>query len=231
MSANAWECRMQNLSTINPVRKTSTVAMTATRMFQSADFAGATLSFVPNEEIYGEGEEATYIYKVVRGGAREFRILADGRRQILAFYFPGDVFAVVAGATHDTSAEALGSTDVLLVKRATVLQATEVNVALARELWSITAQALQRSQEHALLLIKSARERVASFLLEMSERTMKADALDLPMSRQEIADYLGLTIETVSRTLTQLKCSAAIKLIASRRIAVSDPKSLHELNA
>jgi CRP/FNR family nitrogen fixation transcriptional regulator len=102
---------------------------------------------------------------------------------------------------------------------------------MARKLWSFTARELQRAQKRMLLLVKSAEERVAYFLLEMAGRLQSAEAMDLPMSRQDIADYLGLTIETVSRTLTQLETKAAIALPKSRRIVFRNPKVLNRLDA
>jgi CRP/FNR family transcriptional regulator, nitrogen fixation regulation protein len=90
---------------------------------------------------------------------------------------------------------------------------------------------LQRVQEHSLVLIKSAEERVAGFLLEMEERVPSGGAVELPMSRQDIADYLGLTIETVSRTLTHLESVAAIEVPTSRRIVLRNRSALRRLNA
>jgi CRP/FNR family nitrogen fixation transcriptional regulator len=95
----------------------------------------------------------------------------------------------------------------------------------------MTSQELTRSQNHALLLIKSAQERLAAFLLEMAERIMGKGAVELPMSRQDIADYLGLTIETVSRTLTQFAGASTIELVASRRIVLRNRSALRQLNA
>ncbi|MFZ1895051.1 MAG: helix-turn-helix domain-containing protein, partial [Rhodoplanes sp.] len=102
---------------------------------------------------------------------------------------------------------------------------------VAHLLWTLTAQELQRVQEHMLLLIRSAQERVACFLLEMAERMAEADVIDLPMSRQDIADYLGLTIETISRTLTQLETAAAISVPTCRRIVLTNRKALKRLHA
>ena len=86
-------------------------------------------------------------------------------------------------------------------------------------------------QDHILLLIKTAEERVVSFLLEMAARRPAADEIELPMSRQDIADYLGLTIETVSRTLRVLENSAAIALPNSRRVVLCNHSALCRLNA
>ena len=102
---------------------------------------------------------------------------------------------------------------------------------IARQMWALTARELQRVQDHIMVLIKSAQERVAGFLLEMADRVPGGGALELPMSRQDIADYLGLTIETVSRTLTQLEKTAAIELPTSRRIVLRNLSALNRLNA
>jgi CRP/FNR family nitrogen fixation transcriptional regulator len=98
-------------------------------------------------------------------------------------------------------------------------------------MWALTARELQRVQDHIMVLIKSAQERVAGFLLEMADRVPGGGAVELPMSRQDIADYLGLTIETVSRTLTQLEKTAAIELPTSRRIVLRNRSALNRLNA
>ena len=101
----------------------------------------------------------------------------------------------------------------------------------ARELWSYTSRELHRAQEHMLVFVKSAQQRIASFLLEMSARLAATDAIELPMSRQDIADYLGLTIETVSRTMTRLVSEQAIDLPSSRRILLRNSSALRRLNA
>ena len=95
----------------------------------------------------------------------------------------------------------------------------------------MTGRELQRMQEHILLLIKTAQERVAGFLLEMASRIKSVNEVELPMSRQDIADYLGLTIETVSRTLTTLKTARQLRLPTSRRIVLRNRTALRRLNA
>ena len=102
---------------------------------------------------------------------------------------------------------------------------------VARQMWELTARELQRAQDRILVLIKSAQERVAGFLLEMADRASVGGAVELPMSRQDIADYLGLTIETVSRTLTHLEKSATIELPTSRRVVLRNRSALTRLNA
>jgi len=117
------------------------------------------------------------------------------------------------------------------VKRSTVCALAAKDPGVARQLWNQTAGELQRMQDHVMLLVKSAQERVASFLLQMAQRIPGANEIDLPMSRQDIADYLGLTIETVSRTLTQLETRATIALPSSRRIVLRNRPMLDRLNA
>jgi CRP-like cAMP-binding protein len=197
----------------------------------SIEMMGAPMSFARNSEIYGENEPADYVYKVVSGTVRTYKILDDGRRQIGAFYLPGDIFGLEAGEAHIFSAEAVSNATVLVVKRSALVSLAQRDGDVARQLWAFTANELQRVQQHMLLLIKSAQERVACFLLEISERFACAETIELPMSRQDIADYLGLTIETVSRTLTQLESRAAIALPTSRRIVLRNRRALNQLNA
>jgi CRP-like cAMP-binding protein len=197
----------------------------------SLNLMGAPMSFRRNEEIFGENEPADYIYKVMSGTVRTYKILNDGRRQIAGFHLPGDVFGLDTGDEHTFSAEAVSDATVLVFKRSTVLAAANRDSDVARELWTMTAKQLHHVQDHMLLLIKSAQERVASFLLEMAARVSGGNEVDLPMSRQDIADYLGLTIETVSRTLTQLENAAAIAVPSSRRIVLRNRSALSRLNA
>jgi CRP-like cAMP-binding protein len=195
------------------------------------DLMGAPMSFPRNSEIYGENEPADYLYKVISGTVRTYRILNDGRRQIGAFYLPGDIFGLEVGAEHHFSAEAISDAKVLVIKRSALVGLANRDGDVARQLWSFTARELLRAQDHVLLLIKSAQQRVASFLLEMAERLSDGEAVELPMSRQDIADYLGLTIETISRTLTQLELELAIALPTSRRIVLRNRNALKRLNA
>jgi CRP/FNR family transcriptional regulator, nitrogen fixation regulation protein len=191
---------------------------------------GAIVPYPRNAEIFGESDPAEYLYKVVSGAVRAYKILSDGRRQIGGFYLPGDVFGLEFGDEHTLSAEAVTDTKVLVVKRSALAALAARDATVARELYQLTARELGRAQERMLLLIKSAQERVASFLLEMTERAPAGDAVELPMSRQDIADYLGLTIETISRTLTALESDATIEVPSSRRIVLRNRSALNRLN-
>jgi CRP/FNR family nitrogen fixation transcriptional regulator len=192
---------------------------------------GVPMRFARNAEIYGEAEPAEYLYQVISGAVRTYRMLDDGRRQICAFYLPGDIFGFEAGDVHQATAEAIGEVQILLVKRSSMLVRAEHEKAVAKQLWMLAVRELQRVQQHSLVLIKSAEQRVAGFLLEMADRGSSQAAIELPMSRQDIADYLGLTIETVSRTFTHLVQSGMIALETSRRVRFCNRTALTRLDA
>jgi CRP/FNR family nitrogen fixation transcriptional regulator len=157
--------------------------------------------------------------------------MSDGRRQIGAFYLPGDVFGMEPGEVHRFAAEAIADSSILIVKRSAFIIAARRNSGMVAELWTETMTHLQQAQEHMLVLgRKNAQERIATFLLEMARRLSKQGAVELPMPRQDIADYLGLTIETVSRTLTQLERDGVIAMPASRRIVLRNQTTLDRLN-
>lgn len=213
----------------SPIRPIQPVATSGRG--NAIDMMGAPMPFARNAEIYGENEPAEYIYKVISGTVRTYKVLSDGRRQIGAFYLPGDIFGLEIGEEHSFSAEAIVNCKVLVIKRSALVTLASRDNDVARQLWALTANELQRAQGHIMLLIKTAQERVAGFLLEMAARSAAATEIDLPMSRQDIADYLGLTIETVSRTLTQLENSAAIEVPTSRRIVLRNRAALSRLNS
>ena len=195
------------------------------------ELMGALMPFARNAEIFGENEPADYLYKVVSGTVRTYKVLVDGRRQIGAFYLPGDIFGLETGDEHSFSAEAITDCKISVIKRSAVMALAAKDNDIARQMWALTARELHRVQDHIMVLIKSAQERVASFLLEMADRASGGGAVELTMSRQDIADYLGLTIETVSRTLTQLEKSDAIAVPTSRRIVLRNRSALNRLNA
>jgi len=188
------------------------------------------MSYPRNTEIFGENESAEYVYKVVSGAVRTYKILSDGRRQVGGFYLPGDIFGLQFADEHTFSAEAITDTKVLVVKRSALTSLAGRDASVGKELFNLTSRELRRMQDRILLLVKSAQERVASFLLEMAERACANNIVELPMSRQDIADYLGLTIETVSRTLSGLETAAAIEVPTSRRIVLRNRSALNRLN-
>lgn len=191
---------------------------------------GVRRRFSRNEEIFGEGEPAEHLYRVVSGVVRTIRFTSDGRRQILAFHFPGDVFGIETGDRHALAAEAVTEAAVSMVRRAMVESAASRDPAAARGLLKLVSDHLQKSQEHVLVLgRKGAGERVAAFLLQLADK-VRPD-IELPMSRADIADYLALTIETVSRAFTQMERDHAIDLPSSRHVVVRDRHALEVLQA
>src|SRR5215831_6556683 len=134
------------------------------------ELMGACMSFAANAEIYGENEPGDYLYKVVSGTVRTYKVLVDGRRQIGAFHLPGDIFGFESGEVHTFSAEAITDCKIIVIKRSAVIALAARDNDIARQMWTLTARELARVQEHSLVLIKSAEERVAGFLLEMAER-------------------------------------------------------------
>jgi CRP/FNR family nitrogen fixation transcriptional regulator len=155
--------------------------------------------------IYGEGEPAEFIYQVVEGAVRSYKLLLDGRRQIGAFHLPGDIFGLENGNVYRLTTEAIVDTTVWHLKRQSLEEAAEGDASVTHHLLCLTAKNLQHAEDHLLLLGRQkASERVAAFLCEMDSRLSGA-VMTLPMYRRDIADYLGLTIESVSRALSMLR--------------------------
>jgi CRP/FNR family nitrogen fixation transcriptional regulator len=193
---------------------------------------GFRVAFARNEEIFGEQEPAEFACRVVSGAVRTYKILSDGRRQVSEFHLPGDVFGIETGADHNLSAEAVSDTVVFAMRRRCLDRAAAADGEVARRLWALTLNDLRRSQDHLLLLgRKSARERVVWFLVDMVRRIPAAIELSLPVSRQDMADYLGLTIETVSRTMTQLQDQSLIRLRGGRLLMLRDRAALELIAA
>jgi CRP/FNR family nitrogen fixation transcriptional regulator len=184
-----------------------------------------TFRYIADEEIYAQGDEVRRLYRLLEGVVRTSRCNSDGRRQVGGFYYPGDVFGLEMGHEHQYSAEALS--DCRLESISSGANLGENSAALAE----ITRQELRKASDHVMLLgRKTAREKVALFLMSYAARNRDAD-VDLPMGRQDIADYLGLTVETVSRMLTQLQGESVIAFPAVRRFQLKRWDVLEELAA
>jgi CRP/FNR family nitrogen fixation transcriptional regulator len=192
---------------------------------------GFRVSFRHDDEIFSVGEPKIYIYKVISGAVRTCKIFSDGRRQVVAFHLPGDIFGLGLRPQHELLAEAISDTTVLVFRRDAVLELAQGEISAANELWVLTARQLQPLQDHGQLLAKNAQERVAWFLLDMASRMPPGHVVNLPMPRSDIADYLGLTIETVSRTLTQFLIQGAIELQTARCVILRNRGLLSRLNA
>lgn len=184
-------------------------------------------------EIYGEREPADYVYQVVSGAVRSYKLLSDGRRQIGAFHLTRDIFGLENSDVHRFTAEAIVDTTLRLVRRRNLDSAAGRDVQVANNLLSLTANNLQHAEDHMLLLgRKTALERVATFLLEMDRRLTAADFIALPMCRRDIADYLGLTLETVSRALSHLHERGILGFVgpSQRQIVLLDRQRLAGLD-
>ena len=225
-----------NLANVVPFRRSAASAApsVSAKIFRASapGLGGTETSYSRDEDIYGECEPAEYVYQVVSGAVRTYKLLNDGRRQIDAFHLSGDIFGLDAGHAHRVTAEAIIDTSVRIMKRRTLEAIAGTDAATACELWRMTADELRRAQDHMLLLgRKNAAERVAAFLLEMDRRLSKAGMVALPMCRRDIGDYLGLTLETVSRTLSHLHDQAILSFSGARHIVLHDRARLVAMNA
>ena len=192
---------------------------------------GARRSFTRDAEIYAEGDRSDYWYKVVAGTVRICKLLADGRRHIAEFCFGGDCFGLDNTAERGFSAEAVGDVIVMRYPRRATERLIDETPQLARRICDMTLRDLAHAQTRMLLLGRmTASERVTNFVLEMFERCDRKRAIELPMSRTDIADYLGLTIETVCRVLSGLKRDGTIAIPNPHRIEVCDFGALEALS-
>jgi len=183
------------------------------------------------ETVFAEGDEADSVYEVVRGMVRLYKLLPDGRRQITGFLSAGHLLGLAPEGTCVYTAEAITEVTLCRYKRATFERLIDEVPGFARRLLEVASHELRVAQDQMLLLgRKAATEKVASFLLLMAEQQGDdADEIDVPMTRNDIADYLGLTIETVSRTLTKLRQDGLIALPTPARIEIRDLDGLEDL--
>jgi len=163
-----------------------------------------------DQTIVIEGEASDYIFLVISGAVRSFRSFQNGTRSIVAFYLPTEFSGLTTHPTHLLTAEAAADANILFFKRSALFSMASHESRIAKFLLTATFHELRRTQEHSLLISRDARCRVASFLIDLSNRTRTQTCLDLPMSHQDIADHLGLTIETLSRVITQMENSGFI---------------------
>jgi CRP/FNR family nitrogen fixation transcriptional regulator len=180
------------------------------------------VTFFPADSvIYAQGEAAGPLYLVEFGAVRICRVTADGRRQINSFHFAGEVFGFEAGSEHSSYAESIDGAGIRVLRGS--------NDQHAVKLLNIALRGLARTQEHLLLLGRmSANERMVSFLLDLMERQDADDVVMLPMQRNDIADYLGMTFETVSRVLRGLRDKGLIHVPSVDRVEILDSDALHD---
>ncbi len=193
---------------------------------------GQTVRYNRDETIFSDGDDALYSYKVVSGTVRLCKLMSDGRRQIAEFLQAGDFFGFECRDTHSLTAEALEDVVVIRFHRSRLDRLGEERRDVQRRLMALISRDLWAAQNHLLLLGRqTAKERVASFLLSLAARTnaKSGDTLDIPMCRQDIADYLGLTIETVCRAISELKRGRLIAVPNRMQIVVHNVPALREI--
>lgn len=185
----------------------------------------------PGTTFVDEGEPALHIFTVADGVVKLFKLLADGRRQIVGFLVAGDVFGFAPGDKYTVSAEAVSPVTLCRFPRRQLERAFVEFPGIERQLLDVVSRELAAAQDQMVLLgRKNAHERLASFLLSLSRRQgNEDDSIDLPMTRTDIADYLGLTMETVSRVFTVLKASGCIATNGSSKVHILDADALAEL--
>ena len=227
---------MQTFNAAHANRIPAAVAMrgaAASAPRAGASSQGVRRSFERGAEIFAEGEVCTWFYKVVSGTVRTGKLLSDGRRQIDAFHLPGDIFGLEAGDKHRFTAEAVNNVEVIAFRCGGLGSLAQADRAFNETLMSSMLTSLDRAHDHMVLLgRKTALEKMASFLLDLARRLAQGNRVDLPMQRTDIADHLGLTIETVSRTLTQMVKAGLIRLAETgKTIFLADRSKLELLPA
>ncbi|MEI9993498.1 MAG: helix-turn-helix domain-containing protein [Rhizomicrobium sp.] len=190
---------------------------------------GTVAHFARNTTIFNEGDDADYSYKVASGAVRLSKMMSDGRRQVAEFALPGDFIGLNWLDEHAMTAEAINDVSLICYARGRLERLGDENREVRAELFSTLRHDLWAAQNHLVILGRqSAQERVASFLVQMLARGKRSDhaALDIPMSRRDIADYLGLTIETVCRMLTRLKLAGIIGIPNRHTITIRNAAAL-----
>jgi len=208
--------------------------VTLADQLERIDAHGAKLQFTRNEPIFNQDDPADQVFRIISGTVRLCRYMPDGRRYIVDFLLPGDVMGFVESPDLPVSAEAVTDVTLMAFPRACFDQLAEQNPEVRAQLLRHLSCNLLTAQQHLFVLgCQKARERVASFLLRLADRVGAScgDRLDLPMSRQDIADHLGLTIETISRTITGLRSTGAVLVPNTHQIVLRDKAALRALAA
>lgn len=189
--------------------------------------AGIEITVKRGEMIFDEGDEALYLYKLVSGSVRLAHVMEEGYRQICDFILPGNLLGFAGNDEHEFSAQAIEDCVLVRYRRSALASLIGQDPAFARDVQEMTANGLFGAYEHMLRLRqRSAKDRICWFLSAMSRRSRTPDVLHLPMSRCDIADYLGMAHETVSRVFTQLKKAGVITEATINHIKILKPAAL-----
>lgn len=198
---------------------------------------GNQFRLAAGQPLFHEGDPATRVFTITRGSLKLYKLLPDGRRQVTGFMQPGDFLGVTVDDEHAFTAEALEQSQLCAFPRARFDDFSDQNGEMERELYRLAVNELAAAQQQMVLLgRKTAAERFASFIIALAARhertnTYEARFISLPMSRSDIADYLGLTKETVSRVLALLKQRRFVRLDAIDRIEILDREGLEQVAA
>jgi CRP/FNR family transcriptional regulator len=177
-----------------------------------------------------EGDPASHLFNITSGSVRVYKLMADGRRQIVGFLYTGDFLGLATGDSYAFSAEALEPVTACRFRKSEYRKLLQEQPTLESALLERASHELAAAQDQMLLLgRKTALERFASFLLDTARRQRRTQTVELSMTRAEIADYLGLTTETVSRVTSKLKTSGMIRLVSLSEIALLKPAALAEI--
>ena len=191
---------------------------------------GTRLQFSRNQEIYAQGDAIGFWYKVIAGTVRITKLRSDGRRHIAEFCFSGDAFGLDGAEEREFAAEAVEDATVMRYPRSATEKLIDANPAVARLIRDMSLKTLAAAQGRLALFGRmTACERVVSFLLELSERNDDEKHVELVMSRCDIADYLGLTVETVCRVLSDLKRRGVIE-VSPQSITLLDRFTLNAIS-
>jgi len=196
--------------------------------------AMATLTLSPGSPLVDEGEPEKHVFSITAGCLKCYKLLPDGRRQITGFLFPGDFLGLARSETYTSSVEAVVTSSLCRMERRDLEHLSNSIPNLSRRLHELASEALADLQGQILLLgRKTAQERVATFLLMLSqragERGLATNPVDVPMSRDDIGDFLGLTTETVSRTFSRLRKAGLIGSDRDKKVSILDEEGLNEI--
>ena len=217
------------------IRRLSVCAALDNAELRELAHLGHHVHFSACETVFAQEETTTSFYNLLEGVMRLYKLLPDGRRQIVGFALPGDFLGLAASARHNFSADAIGNAVLCQFSKSAFARFSKDRPDLLRRINELAVRELSQAQDHMVLLgRRSAEEKVATFLIGWRDRLVQVTGLSrtvpLPMSRQDIADYLGLTIETVSRTFTKLERDGVIEIMPGS-IGLLDPARAEALAA
>ena len=218
-------CTVRHLTFCAPLGEEEMIEVT--RIVQNLELS-------PGDPLFDQGEDADFIYSVTAGALRVYKLLADGRRQIVGFLFAGDFLGLADDTVYAYSAEAITHASLCRFPRRRLEALLDRYPRMERRLLGMASHELAVAQEQMLLLgRKTAREKIASFLLTLGQRSAQrgqpSNPVSVPMSRNDIGDFLGLTTETVSRTFTQLRQEKLIRLLPTGRVELLEIEALREI--